>query len=343
MQSDPLSQEAWLQWNAMTWGLKPERVRYTAKGKDLPALEGVLYTNRRGHVQMPPLNAYLPFQVLNTNTTRPARLNNQWLSIAEQFAADLHTRGITGTIALPPGMMDARPFQWKGFNAAIRYTFTTALPIDSTTIENSVRKRITKAQNEGYTASRTTAWDDILLCLRATEKRKAFQHRLDGAALAEASRMLGESSFRGYVVRDQEGRPVSGGARIFAAGGAAIDWVQGGDSIALRSGVNQLIYSFMLDDLTEAGAMTFNYGGANLERVARAKTEWGFDLTPFLVLNTPGLRHLTKNALATGHWIRSRIPTIESVSMGRTPTIARNGDTNDECHDNRQPKEGFER
>ena len=71
VENSPLALDGWLSWNREVWGLQPQRVAYSPKGKDIPRLEGVIYLNRKGQVQMPPRNPYLPFRLITTNTKLP--------------------------------------------------------------------------------------------------------------------------------------------------------------------------------------------------------------------------------------------------------------------------------
>lgn len=294
-QPDPLAADSWLQWNEDVWGLRAERVHYVPAGKDRPSLDGVLYLDRQGRVRLPPLNPYLPFAMNSTNTTRVERLSSQWLAVASLFAQNLSQRKTAGPIALPPGFIDARPFQWAGLRVELRYTFIASMPTDLSLTDNSVRKNMRKARDSGYTVGQSNDWSSIMACLKATELRRSFSHGVDELALEHAHELVGENSLHAHLVRNRHGEAASGGVRLLTPGGMAIDWIQGTKEEDLSSGANQMMYDYVLGDLASARVESFNYGGANIARVARAKAAWGFPLVPYLMVSTPGLRNTAIN------------------------------------------------
>lgn len=286
-----LETDEWLRWNERTWGLRPVRVSYTRAEGGGPRLDGVLYLDKRGAVRTPPLNPYMPFVFHPTETKRTNHLTSQWLSVTSALADDLLERGLVGSIALPPGLLDARAFQWAGFDVQIRYTMVAKLPVLLSTVDGAVRKRIRKAKELGYIAGRSTDWSAIAECLTSTESEKRFAHHLTLAALEYGAEHLGWEQFRGYEIRNPVGKLVSGGVRLVARNGLALDWVQGAYRGDLQNGVNQLMYAYVLDDLLGAGATEFDYGGANIPEVARAKAAWGIPLTPYVLVSSRDLRY----------------------------------------------------
>lgn len=287
---DVLANDAWLDWNGSTWGLEPHRVKY---GTD-HTLEGVLYTDRRGRVRMPPLNPYLPFQFTSTGPQRPERVSRQWIEVADMLAEDLASRRIVGKIILPPEIEDARPFHWSGLVAETRYTYTTDLPYSMQSASQAVRKNVNKAEREGFVFEESRDADGIVACLQSTANRKGFAYSLDVSALARLFDVLDTSRCRGHVVRDASGTVVSAGVRLLTAGGKAIDWVQGTDFGALKRGAAQLMYKGALEDLANGAATSFDYGGANIRQVTAAKSAWGMRLTPYTTLGDFDLRHLVR-------------------------------------------------
>lgn len=290
----PLELDGWLTWNEEMWGLKSERVMYTPPGKDLPSLEGVIYMDKRGRVQMPPRNPYLPFKFCTTGTDRPERMYRQYLEVMSMFADDLKRRGIRGSIALPPDFIDGRPFQWRGMQVGVRYTFVQSLPYDITVADSRVRKRIRKAEAQGYQVERSYDWRDIVGCLLATGEAKGFSHRTGVTEVVRCAELMGSSAFVGHLVRDSEGRPVSGGLRLVAPGGWAIGWSQGTLREHLQNGVHQLLYSLVWEDIYRHGAKMFDWAGANIPAVALAKSAWGCPLVPYLTISSNNMRSAVK-------------------------------------------------
>mgnify|MGYP000943308148 CR=1 FL=1 len=286
----PLALDGWLKWNEEKWNIKAERVVYTKNGKEYPKLEGVLYTNKKGQVLMPPRNPYLPFQ-FSDSTNKNDRLYVDYQDIMKLFIDDLLRRGLYGVLAFPPGFIDARPFQWSNFIVEPRYTFIQDM---NTTYEYAkhIKKNINKALEKEYSVEISSDWNAIADCLRGSEVRKGFSHDTPVEDLKKCSYLLGSDVFRGYLVKDKEGKPVSGGLRLVLKGGITIDWSQGAFYEHLKNGVNQLIYDFVLKDSKEAGARGFDWVGANIPPVALAKSAWGVPLVPYLTIRRKDLRCL---------------------------------------------------
>ncbi|UTC65428.1 hypothetical protein E4O00_04725 [Treponema sp. OMZ 788] len=286
----PLALDGWLKWNEDKWNIKAERVLYTKNGKEYPRLEGVLYTNKKGQVLMPPRNPYLPFQ-FSDSTNKNDRLYVDYQDVMNLFVDDLLNRGLCGTIALPPGFTDARPFQWSDFIVEPRYTFFQYFSLNYN-VSPKITNKINKAIRLEYFVECSTDWSAIVDCLLGTEVIKGFSHNTSVQDLKKCADLLGNDVFRGYLVKDKDGKPVSGGLRLVLKDGITIDWSQGAIRDHLKNGVNQLIYDFVLQDSKKAGAIGFDWVGANIAPVALAKSAWGMPLVPYLCIRPKNLRYL---------------------------------------------------
>jgi len=295
--ASPFWLDGWLKWNEEMWNLKSERVLYTSAGKDFPRMEGVLYTDKNGNVRMPPRNPYLPFLFSTSGTDKPDRVYRQYLDIMDVFTADLLKRGIRGKIALPPGFIDARPFQWKGMDVGLHYTFLQTLPYDLSLSDSSIKNKINKAKKMGYSIKQSNDWVAVLHSLKETEEAKSFSHHTDYSAIFRCSELLGSNSFLGYVGYDSTGEPVAGGLRLLMSSGVVIDWSQGAVREHLNNGIIQLMYNYVLDDAYNRGGKLFDWTGANTPPVALAKSAWGSVLTPYLVIRSKDYRYTARTVV----------------------------------------------
>jgi hypothetical protein len=297
-----LGSEGWVRWVSEISGLTSEFVSYSSPGKDIPRLEGTVFFDAKGRFRQPKFGPYLALSYTPGAAAQTERRYRQWVSVAELFASDIVERGLAGSIALPPGMLDARPFQWAGLNVQLRYTFAAPLPVNSEQFQPDIRRRVRRATEAGYVAERSTDWAGIMDCLLDTEEAQDFKHDLTVESLRSAHRSMGDESFRGYVVRDPDGTAVSGGVRLHEPGTTAINWLQGTRRSHLSEGVTQLMYSFVLDDLAAAGASDFDYVGANIKSVAAAKAGWGLPLVPYLLVGSFDTRNAYGVARSTKRW-----------------------------------------
>lgn len=299
--------DGWLKFNEEMWGYKAERVMYTLPGKELPALEAVLYVTKSGKVTQPPLNAYLPLQFYSTPTEKNCQLYTQWMSVAKLLAEDVKKRGITGNISFPPGFVDARWFQWLGFDTTFRYTFVTQLPYEEENLDTSVRKNIRKAQKNDYSIENSDHWDQILFCLQKTADYKDFDTLLTSQILARCSELLGKDTLLAHIAKANDGTPVSAQVKLAMPDGICADLWAGTDRKHINNGVNQLLYYESLKDVIATRTKFFNYCGANMESVARAKAAWGFPLVPYITLVDRSAPQLLR------HCIASNVPMARTV------------------------------
>ncbi|MDH5134402.1 MULTISPECIES: GNAT family N-acetyltransferase [unclassified Microbacterium] len=290
--ADVLLAPGLVEWNERRWGLSARRVEYLSEGRSPARLRAVLYTDGRGRIRQPRLDPYLALSFESSAPEGGPQRERQWLSAASQLAADLADGRLHGAGNLPPGLGDARPFAWGGLTTAVRYTYTGPLPHDAAHAEAAVRKRMSKARRAGYTFEPRANADDLQRMLDSTGARQNFSYGLSSGDVDALTRLLGHEVFRCHTVRDPLGEVVSAGARLVQAGGVALDWVQGTEPRALNDGAVQLMYAGVLQDLDEMGATSFDFGGANIAAVARAKSSWGFRLTPYVSISRPSVKQL---------------------------------------------------
>lgn len=289
-----LAHPGWLAFNRHKWGLEPRTVRIAGADGALPALDTVFYLDPRGRIVHPPLNPYMPLRFTSTPTRGRARLYRQWLEVADRLAAEMRGRGLRSNYALPPEILDVRPWQWAGFRASVRYTFVLDLPHAATHLDPMVRNRITTATRRGYRCERSTKLGDVLACLQETESRQGFHHQLGLGDLERARACLDDERFRCYVCHAACGEPASAFIALHEPGGDAIGWVAGTRKPHLASGAAQLVTQFALNDLAAAGARRLDWAGANIQSISAAKANWGPRFVPYYVVEAPGARGLAK-------------------------------------------------
>ena len=288
-----LALEGWLKFNEYKWGVTPLKLRLTGNDKEsLPAIEAVLYLDKKGRIVQPPLNPYLPVLFYPTPTDKKSRLYRQWLNLSKVLVNEFIKHGVKGAIAFPPEVIDIRQWQWHGFVGEVRYTFYVEWPYDIETADYSARSRVKKAESNGFTCEMATkqTLSEVIECLSETEKRQNFSYKLATRDLEIALELLGEDTFRAYLCRDSSGEAASARIVISAPGMRCIDWVAGTKQRFLNSGATQYLIWYILNDVSQQGAIGFDFCGANLPTVSAAKADWGGVLTPYYVVRPLNLR-----------------------------------------------------
>jgi hypothetical protein len=305
----PLALPGLLEFNHRKWGLQPLKVRCTEEGKDLPALEAVLYLDKRGRVRLPPRTPYLPMVFLPTPTKSVQRLTRQWLSVSNLMANEFRRRGLRGMVAFPPEIVDVREWQWQHFTVGVRYTYYLDFPYQIEQAHSDVRRRVASAGANGFFCRRVSALDDAYQCLKETEERQGFRHGLTLNDLELARELLGEDCLRVYVCYGPSGEVASVEVALHRPGGRAVGWVAGAKTKYLKSGAPQFCNAFSMEDMESAGASGCDWVGANIPSVANQKANWGGRLVPYYAVEAPNLRVLAKY-LRTGLRFREWKPWV---------------------------------
>ena len=115
----------------------------------------------------------------------------------------------------------------------------------------------------------------IGVCLADTERRQGFSYGMSTDQLRIALQRIGTSAVRMYLCRDSDGNAAASRVVLHSARGTAVDWLAGTSDPQLSSGATQLLIKFALEDLGSVGATAFDFAGANLPSVAKAKSHLG--------------------------------------------------------------------
>lgn len=312
----PLFLESLREFSRERWGLESEHLRLSEEGSELPAVETVLFLDRKGRITAPRLSPYIPVHFMSTPTSSIARLDRQWLDVGGLLAEEMRRRGLASVVALAPEVVDVRPWQWAGFNVELRYVFHVQLPLSLATVDAAARKRAAKAGRDGYRVERTTRMAEVVACLQSTQDRQQFHLDLSETDLEVGMQILGPDTLRAYVCYTPEGEPAAARVVLHHPGTRAIDWAAGINSAHLDSGANQLLISEMLHDLHEAGATAFDFSDATLAPVAAMKANWGGELVPVYAVDGGRVRALARHA--RDYWSLRRRRTSDASGKGRT-------------------------
>jgi hypothetical protein len=282
----PLLHAGWAEFACATWGLTP--LPWSFGTKDA-RLETLLFTDARGRIVRPPIAPYVPLAFFSTATT-PTRRGAEWLEVATSLAEMMRRRGVLGTVPLDPGTPDARPWLWQSFALHTVHTYHLPLPYDLQCANESTRRQARRAEKSGYVCTQVTSFADVMACLVETEARQGFRTGLAAPQLDLLYRAMGADACRAYVCYAADGQPASARVILWTPGGPAIDWLVGTRTEHLSSSATQTLIAYVLADLARAGALLFDFEGADIKGVARAKMGWGGTLVPFTAIRQPSWR-----------------------------------------------------
>lgn len=288
-----------LEFNATRWGLRHEILDVATSGGS--SASAIVYMDRRGRLVQPPLTPYTAIEFRVPEGCGARRRASLWVELAGALAERMRAHGIHGLLPLSPDVADARPWQWRGFEAQLRYTFIMPFPYSEDDRSRDVRRRIRQAQDLGTTCRLETEPEPetILACLRSTERRQGFHDGLSVSDLTTARQLIGEQHLRMYTCSLPDGEVVSARIVLHRPGSPALGWLAGTRERGLSTGASQLLMHHVLMDLESQKASGIDFCGANLESVASEKKGWGATLVDYPTLTTFGFRSV---AIAAKRW-----------------------------------------
>lgn len=285
--------QRWAQFNTEKWKCETRHVKYCAPNS--PAyVEGLFFLNKRGKLYLPPLNPYHPLIFHPTPTDKPYKLDSQWHEVAKIMIPDMLKLRGPASFVFPPEFRDIRPFLWSGFKANIKYTYYVDFPFTLEQASTEIRSRIKKADAKGYRTVLSHNMADVYECMQGTESRQGFSHHMNLEDLKLAQNILGEQVLRSYVCYSKEGEPVSTDVVVALNEKRAIGWISSCKTEHLSHGIAQQSHYFCMQDLFLNGYEGLDFAGANLPSVAKAKSHWGTEITPYYLIRTPGYREVLR-------------------------------------------------
>lgn len=297
----PLFVDAWLDFNATRFGLRPLRVR--APDDRAADLEAVLYLDRRGHCRLPPLNPYLPVAFGPSAGRRPLHHRRQRLRAVAPLVEEMRRRGVGDNLIFSPAVDDPRPWQWAGYRTAIGSTIVNRLPLDHALVDAEALRMARKARERGYTTTARGTPDAVKACLEGTAAAKGFDYELGAGDIGRLVHAMGTDVARTYLARAADGSPASAMLVLHRPGAMAIVIAGGSVPEHVRLGAAQMLMQDVLVELGRDGAVAVDLAGADIEGVALWKEAWGGRLTQ-LVRVEP---YTVRNALRWGRaWWRQR-------------------------------------
>jgi hypothetical protein len=299
----PLELPGWVEFNVWRTGLKAHRFAF-ASTPDGPEIRAVLYLDRRGRVRVPLNNPFLPIAFESARRSSSGRTAD-WLKVSAPLVEEMRRRGVVNATSLPPDVEDVRPWGWRGFRVGVGYTYLLDFPFDPALADRGARRNCEKAARLGMTVERIRDADPVVECLTETESRKGFSHLLGPRELRAADSLLGPDSLRMYACFDRGGQAASSCIVIHAPGTRAVAWLAGTKTTFLPSGAGHLLWRYVFDDLSAAGATNLDFCGANIGPIADFKSRWNPVLTPTYNVRTYSVR---AGARFLAEWLKSKRP-----------------------------------
>lgn len=290
-QANPFASLTWLQTTArlLHGGLD---IWVARRGEDWLCGAPVIWRPRLGRRIgfVPPLTAYHSYlyspRVLASRY--PSKVTAEHLALSRTLAQAMMKRYGTVKHLLHWSVEDVRAWQWLGWDAIPRYTYHLSLDSEPP-FSHAVRKHIRKCTDAGYSISTDWNLQEFWQLYQQTQDRQRFSVGLDRGAffeLAEAMKACDQAWM--ITARSPRGEMATSRIELSLAGSTCLfDWVAGGDPAFLTSGVNPWLMTQTASLARQRGYALWDLCGADVEPVARFKSEFGGQLVHYFQIESP--------------------------------------------------------
>jgi len=271
------------------------------KGEEL--IGGMAFTWKKKYNIIPviqmPVKTPLFGPVLAVNDTKyRSKIENQLHTTSNALISFLVSEYKHVYASFPPAFSDIRPYIWKGFETNVHYTYFTELHRDtdlSESFDPDIRRRISKAEQLEYSVHINGSSEFIVYAWELEQKsfkrqdfHMVYASKNEFTSFIES--LIDQDSAKIYTITHQNNPVATTIIILDQSKRIAYYWLAGADKEYLSTGLNQLLFHKMFENLIESGYKGFDFVGAGTESIARYKSTYNFPLVPmYSVIKSQGL------------------------------------------------------
>lgn len=180
---------------------------------------------------------------------------------------------------LHPTLHDVRPFQWRGFDTQVLYTYRQTLPERDALLRQasrSVRRSLKRADGTLTVNTRGSSEQAARLVLRS-QARQDHPFALTEQRLTRMTERLRAAGLARVFLACDDGGNVRGAQVMLCHAGQACHWVGG----SFRGPAKTLLVVEAMEHLRDEGLTSIDMVGANTPSIAEFKRSFGLPLTPY--------------------------------------------------------------
>ena len=251
-----------------------------------------VYSKKRFGFKMAILPSLVPYSgiVLKTPSSKYSSQNESLrLKIENLICQKLSTEYDYVYLAHHPTLQDIRGFVWNGWRIHIRYTHVIDLKDYSLEkIDPFTRRRIKKATEYGVKISESNDIERVVNLVEKSYLRHSAtppfpKHYLVG--------LFERGIYHLFIAQNPNGDILSG-MIVVKDPPVAYGGILGSEPEALKTGVNSLLLWSVLSSLTTEFEQ-FDFMGANVQSIAKFKSNFGGNLIPYYVCEKYKLHFIT--------------------------------------------------
>jgi len=237
-------------------------------------------------INPPVITPYNSILIKERNTNKRSKNESYNFGILNEIIQFLDKNFNFIKIRFTPNHSDIRPFIWNKYNESIFYTYNLKLGKKETIFENfdsDIKRRIKKAKQLLYSIKTEQNDENINAFYNlqniSFEKQKHNFNLTKEQFINFMQILFHEDKAKIYTVY-LEDKPVASCVLVFDKTNAYY-WLAGSDYKYLNTGLNQLLFWEMINDLSKNEIKNFDFLGANTNTIAKYKSTYNFKLVPY--------------------------------------------------------------
>ncbi len=182
------------------------------------------------------------------------------------------------TIINSPGFLDIRPFIWRRWSTAVRYTYYRNKN-DEIPLSRDIERRAAYAHDNGVFIEDSKDIKEFYILWKQMFSKKKICINLDEDKFLDFFKdLFAKSSIKLLLAKTRDNRVISG-AILLIDDDRLFYWMAASNPQLLNTGGNQLIVKEILEKITPHYSIT-DFVGADIETIADYKSTFGVRLIP---------------------------------------------------------------
>ena len=238
------------------------------------------------NIYLPPITPFYSPIIKPPNKKYLSKIESYKHALVNSIVEELSKKYKIINLTLPPDEIDIRPYKWMGFETEVLYTYCTTLNEQTsiaTDYDPDIKRRIKNAQTLKFEISQGTSKefiDNFFELQLKSYHRQSFSFAFNSSQFEKYLSGMGlEGKAMIYLV-SQNNVPVSG-ITILYDNIKAYYLLAGSDPDYLSTGLNQVLFDFVVQDIQKKGIKIYDLVGANTPSISRYKSTYNFPLVPY--------------------------------------------------------------
>jgi len=271
----------WINHIAEAFSLNPMLLTVSESGRVVAGLP--LFTSQQFGLRIahqPPLTPYTGVIFFPQGSPKEQKLSADEHRILGALLPAVEQKYHRVFFTLSPKITDVRPFVWRGWLVAPRYTYVLRLEeIEQVWVElsSSLRRKI---RGEAYYVEERSSASSLISLLRRSYERTRLSPPVPVPLIERlCTELLRDDLLMIFAAVAEDGTTLAERAIIrWSEGKRAYDWLAGANYERNIGNANHILVWHIIQKLAEDGINEFDFLGANTPTIAEFKRQFGGDL-----------------------------------------------------------------